>query len=155
MAKLKYIVIHCTATEAGREVSAADIRRWHTSQLPVGRGWRQVGYTDMIHIDGSVERLVANNEDDTVDPWEITNGVAGQNSVSRHVVYVGGLRGGKPCDTRSVAQKNALAKYVQDIISKCPDVKVAGHNDFAKKACPCFDTAQWAQEIGINPKNIY
>ena len=28
---------------------------------------------------------------DQVDSWEITNGVAGQNSVSRHVVYAGGV----------------------------------------------------------------
>ena len=91
MAKLKYLVIHCTATKAGREVTAAEIRRWHTSPPPVGRGWKQVGYTDLFHLDGSVERLVRNNEDDNVDSWEITNGAAGFNSVSRHVVYAGGL----------------------------------------------------------------
>ena len=84
MAKLKYLVIHCTATKAGREVTAAEIRRWHTSPPPVGRGWKQVGYTDLFHLDGSVERLVRNNEDDNVDSWEITNGAAGFNSVSRH-----------------------------------------------------------------------
>ena len=72
MAKLKYLVIHCTATPEGREVSAADIRRWHTSPAPAGRGWKQVGYTDLFHLDGRVERLVANNEDANVDPWEIT-----------------------------------------------------------------------------------
>lgn len=88
--KQKYLVIHCTATKAGREVTAAEIRRWHTSPPPVGRGWKQVGYTDLFHLDGSVERLVANNEDEWVDSWEITNGAAGFNSVSRHVVYAGG-----------------------------------------------------------------
>ena len=36
MAKLKYLVIHCTATPEGREVSSADIRKWHTS--PVAQG---------------------------------------------------------------------------------------------------------------------
>ncbi|MFR2931049.1 MAG: hypothetical protein ACLTCW_08040, partial [Alistipes putredinis] len=59
MAKLERLVIHCTATPPGREVSAADIRRWHTAPVSQGgRGWRQVGYTDLIHLDGSVERLV-------------------------------------------------------------------------------------------------
>ncbi|RHB24096.1 lysozyme, partial [Bacteroides stercoris] len=33
MAKLKYLVIHCTATPEGREVSSADIRKWHTSPV--------------------------------------------------------------------------------------------------------------------------
>ena len=31
MGKLKYLVIHCTATPVGREVSSADIRAWHTN----------------------------------------------------------------------------------------------------------------------------
>ena len=49
MAKLERLVIHCTATPPGREVSAADIRRWHTAPVSQGgRGWRQVGYTDLI-----------------------------------------------------------------------------------------------------------
>lgn len=61
MAKLQLLVIHCTATPPGREVSADDIRRWHTAPPSEGgRGWKQVGYTDMIHLDGTVERLVAN-----------------------------------------------------------------------------------------------
>lgn len=89
---LQYLVIHCTATPEGREVSAADIRRWHTSPTSEGgRGWKQVGYTDLIHLDGTVERLVGNNEDAFVDPWEITNGAAGYNGVSRHIVYAGGV----------------------------------------------------------------
>ena len=86
MAKLKYLVIHCTATPEGREVSSADIRKWHTS--PVcrgGRGWKQVGYTDLFHLNGGVERLVDNNEDAEVDPWEVTNGAKGYNSVSPYM----------------------------------------------------------------------
>mgnify|MGYP000779135506 CR=1 FL=1 len=88
MGKLKYLVLHCTATPEGREVTADEIRRWHTSAPPVGRGWKQVGYTDMIHLDGRVERLVDNNEDAQVDSWEITNGAKGYNTTARHVVYV-------------------------------------------------------------------
>ena len=65
---MKYLVIHCTATPEGREVSSAEIRRWHTSPPPAGRGWKQVGYTDLFHLDGKIERLVDNNEDAQVDP---------------------------------------------------------------------------------------
>ena len=111
MAKLERLVIHCTATPPGREVSAADIRRWHTAPVSQGgRGWRQVGYTDLIHLDGSVERLVPNNEDRTVDPWEITNGACGYNATtSRHIAYAGGVAadGTTPCDTRTPQQKSA------------------------------------------------
>lgn len=150
MAKLQYLVIHCTATPEGREVSAADIRRWHTSPAPAGRGWKQVGYTDLFHLDGRVERLVANNEDANVDPWEITNGAAGYNSVSRHVVYAGGCDAGmKLKDTRTAAQKEALRKYVLDFHARHPAVKIVGHNQLAAKACPSFDVAAWLLEIGI------
>lgn len=150
MAKLQYLVIHCTATPEGREVSAADIRRWHTSPAPAGRGWKQVGYTDLFHLDGRVERLVANNEDANVDPWEITNGAAGYNSVSRHVVYTGGCDAGmKPKDTRTAAQKEALRKYVLDFHARHPAVKIVGHNQLAAKACPSFDVVAWLLEIGI------
>ena len=75
--ELQYLVIHCTATPAGREVTSVDIRAWHTAPTSAGgRGWKQVGYTDLFHLDGTVERLVENNEDGWVDNWEITNGAA-------------------------------------------------------------------------------
>lgn len=163
---LKYLVIHCTATPAGREVSSDDIRRWHTlPEWAGGRGWKQVGYTDMIHLDGAVERLVDNNEDAQVDPWEITNGAKGYNGVSRHIVYAGGLDAyGKPCDTRTAKQKEAMAAYVRDFHDRFPGVRIIGHRDLSPdlngdgkitpnewlKDCPCFDVAEWLREIGIN-----
>jgi N-acetyl-anhydromuramyl-L-alanine amidase AmpD len=118
---------------------------------PAGRGWKQVGYTDMIHLDGRVERLVQNNEDANVDPWEVTNGAAGYNSVSRHVVYVGGLaKDGKTAkDTRTPQQLAALRNYVSDFHRRFPDVKIVGHNQLAAKACPSFSVPQWLLSIGI------
>lgn len=153
MARLQRLVIHCTDTPAGREVSADDIRRWHTSPVKEGgRGWKQVGYTDMIHLDGSIERLVANNEDAIVDPWEITNGAKGYNSTSRHIVYVGGraVRGTAPEDTRTEAQKEAMRQYVLDFHRRFPDADIVGHNQLTTaKACPSFDVPAWLKEIGI------
>lgn len=150
--ELKYLVLHCTATPEGRDVSAAEIRRWHTSPVSAGgRGWKQVGYTDLVHLNGSVERLVDNNEDAWVDPWEITNGAKGYNSVSRHIVYAGGVAadGKTPKDTRTAAQKAALEKYVKDFHAAHPKVKIIGHNQVAAKACPSFDVLAWLREIGI------
>ena len=153
---MKYLVIHCTATKAGREVSSDEIRRWHTDPVcKGGRGWKQVGYTDMIHQDGRVERLVRNNEDANVDPWEITNGASGYNAISRHIVYVGGVDANdvnKAKDTRTPAQKEALKRYVRDFHMRFPQVKIIGHNQLASKACPSFDVPKWLNEIGINQK---
>ena len=153
---MKYLVIHCTATKAGREVSSDEIRHWHTDPAcKGGRGWKQVGYTDMIHLDGRVERLVRNNEDANVDPWEITNGASGYNAISRHIVYVGGVDANdvnKAKDTRTPAQKEALKRYVRDFHMRFPQVKIIGHNQLASKACPSFDVPKWLNEIGINQK---
>lgn len=150
MSRLQYLVVHCTATPAGREVSASDIRRWHTSPPPAGRGWKQVGYTDLFHLDGRVERLVDNNEDAEVDPWEVTNGVKGYNGISRHIVYAGGCDAAmRPKDTRTPAQREAMRGYVLDFHARHPEVRIVGHNQLAAKACPSFDVAAWLQEIGI------
>jgi N-acetylmuramoyl-L-alanine amidase len=111
----------------------------------------------MIHLDGKVENLVPYNENDIVEPWEITNGAKGFNAMSRHVVYVGGIdKKGKPKDTRTSAQKAEMECYVKNVILLHPNIKVAGHNQFNKgKACPSFDTVKWLKEIGVNSMNIY
>ena len=153
MANLTYLVLHCTATPEGREVSSEEIRRWHTDPVcKGGRGWRQVGYTDLIHLDGRIERLVANNEDATVDPWEITNGAKGYNSVSRHIVYVGGVAsdGKQAKDTRTRAQREAMESYVKDFHRRFPKVRIIGHGEVAAKDCPSFDVQAWLKSIGIN-----
>lgn len=149
---IQYLVIHCTATPENRSISADDIRRWHLSPSPVGRGWKQVGYTDMFHLNGTVERLVKNNDDAYVDGWEITNGVAGFNDRARHIVYVGGLsvNGKLAKDTRTPLQLAALTEYVKRFHKRFPDVIIKGHNELAAKACPSFDVQEWLLSIGIN-----
>lgn len=111
-----------------------------------------MGYTDLFHLQGGVERLVNNNEDAQVDPWEVTNGAKGYNNVSRHIVYAGGVAkdGKTPKDTRTGCQKKALEKYVKDFHRRFPDVRIVGHNELAAKACPSFDVQKWLKEIGIN-----
>ena len=157
MASMKYLVLHCTATPEGREVTSGEIRHWHTDPVKKGgRGWKQVGYTDMIHLDGRVERLVRNNEDAEVDPWEVTNGAKGYNTVSRHVVYVGGVsKDGKTAkDTRTEAQLKAMTAYVRDFHERFPQIRIGGHGELpgVKKACPSFDVAAWLRSIGIYQK---
>lgn len=148
---LKYVVIHCTATPAGREVSAANIRQWHL----IGRGWSQVGYSDFIHLDGTIENLVPYNADSLVEPNEITNGVKGMNSQCRSIAYVGGVDlKNKPADTRTTEQKLALKTYIRMLLEMNPSVKVALHNDFTNKACPSF-THQWLIDIGVPKSRIY
>lgn len=154
--KIKYLVIHCTATPEGRVVTSGMIREWHTAPPPKGRGWNQVGYSAMIHLDGKLETLVAYNDDDNIDKWEITNGAVGINQVSRHIVYVGGTdKEGNAKDTRTSDQLLTMELFVKDHIKKYPGILIAGHNQFAKKDCPSFIVADWLRSIGVRSKNIY
>jgi N-acetylmuramoyl-L-alanine amidase len=158
MGTLKYLVIHCTATPEGRAVTSKTIREWHTSPEPKGRGWKQVGYSDIIHLNGLLENMVKYDGDNEVEPWEITNGVSGTiNKIARHVVYVGGMNKDNTAakDTRTPEQLMSMANYIKQTIAQHPDILISGHNQFAPKACPSFDVPKWLGRIGIAPKNIY
>ncbi len=152
MKKQEYLVIHCTATPEGRHVTSETIRHWHTDPKPKGRGWKQVGYRRIFHLNGGVEEMVKNNCNGIVETFEITNGAAGYNSVSEHWVYVGGLdKNLKAKDTRTVEQRKSLEREVLAFHKKFPGVKIVGHHYLDKgKACPSFDVQQWLKQLGIN-----
>lgn len=147
MAQLKYLVIHCTDTPPGREIYKRNIEQWHIKE----RGWSRVGYSDLIHLDGTITNLIEFNQDDTVDNWEISNGAKGFNGVARHVCYVGGSNG---VDTRTQAQKNALETYIKYMVLRHPSIKVVGHNQLSNKKCPSFNVAMWLRSIGISNKHL-
>lgn len=149
-------MIHCTATREGREYKGEQIRKMHTDPPPKGRGWKQMGYSDLIHQDGCVQNMVPYDGDGIIQPREITNGAVGMNGSSRHACYIGGLdKKGKPKDTRTDEQKESLRRYVLAFLEIYPDAKVMGHNQVAAKACPCFDVPEWLRGIGVEEKNIY
>jgi len=169
MAKLDFLVLHCTDTPEGRHITTKDIERWHMSPVEIGgRGWDRVGYSDMFYVDGSLHNLTPFNQDNNVDPWEMTFGAAGVNSRSRHVVYSGGRKketvsdqSGQSAqswivgDTRNEKVKANMAIYCKYMILRHPDIKIAGHYHFAKKPCPGFDVEKWCKAVGIPDKNIY
>lgn len=128
MRKIDKIIIHCTATPEGREVTVEEVTRWHKA-----RGFRTIGYHYLIGLDGRVHkgRPVS----------EIGSHCIGQNAHSIGVCYVGGLETDprKPKDTRTQAQKDALRRLVADLKHRFPEATIHGHREFAAKACPCFD----------------
>lgn len=153
MGALKYLVIHCTATPEGRNLTAQDIIRMHTAPVSQGgRGWSRVGYSDMIDLNGRLINLRPYNENDIVEDNEFTNGALGLNREARHVVYVGGVdKAGNPKDTRTEAQKATLADYVKKFHKLHPQAVILGHRDIpgVHKACPSFDVRSWLKEIGL------
>ena len=128
MRTVREIIIHCSATAEGGDFTVADIRRWHLQ-----RGFSDIGYHYVIYRDGSVH---AGRPVDKVGAHCL-----GHNSRSVGVCYIGGLAadGKTPKDTRTPAQKSAIAKLVDDLRGRFPGATVHGHNEFAAKACPCFD----------------
>lgn len=122
------IILHCADTPEGREVSTAEIRRWHTEE----RGWSDIGYHWVVELDGSVH---------AGRPEERSGAhCKGHNRDSIGVCYVGGAdNNGDPKDTRTPEQKSALASLLSEILDRYPEAKVYGHRDFSEKACPSFD----------------
>ena len=126
MRKIEKIILHCTATPEGREVTVADVTAWHKE-----RGFRTIGYHYLVYLDGTVVR--GRREE------EIGAHCLGQNTGSIGVCYVGGLDSrGKPKDTRTAAQRVALRHLVEGLQRRYPHATLHGHNEFAAKACPCF-----------------
>ncbi|WP_457663704.1 N-acetylmuramoyl-L-alanine amidase [Sinorhizobium medicae] len=126
---IKEIVVHCTATPEGRDVSVDTIRSWH-----VGQGWKDIGYHYVVMLDGTVEPGRPEEQ--------IGSHVAGHNTGTLGIVYVGGVSkdGKTPKDTRTPAQKAALMDLTRALIAKYPTIKkVTGHNQYSAKACPSFD----------------
>ena len=125
------IIIHCTATPEGRECSVDEIRQWHKA-----RGFTDIGYHYVIHLDGRVE----NGRDVDIAGAHCT----GHNTHSIGVVYVGGCAkdGKTPKDTRTDAQKASLANLLIDLRKLYPRAAIHGHRDFANKACPSFDATK-------------
>lgn len=136
MRKIDKIIIHCSATAEGRPFTVEDVRRWHTApKNRGGNGWSDIGYHYVIHLDGSIH---------TGRP-EIRTGAhcTGQNRNSIGICYIGGCKadGRSPKDTRTEAQRIALRRLVKELCGRYPGATVHGHNEFAAKACPCFDVA--------------
>ena len=141
--KINKIILHCSATKEGQDISVDTIRKWHVD----GRGWSDIGYHYIVSIDGKIE-----------DGRPIDRSGAhtkGQNSNSIGVCYTGGVEkdGKTPKDTRNPEQLMALANLLDALMEMYPEATLHGHNEFAAKACPSFDV-QKEYDFLINPKNV-
>ncbi len=131
MRDIKYIVVHCTATQQTATIDS--IKRYWKEVLK----WKQVGYHFIIQADGKEVQLLS-----VLHP---SNGVKGYNQECIHVCYIGGIdKFGKPVDNRTEAQKKKLLERITDLKKMFPKAMVQGHRDFdgVSKACPCFDAME-------------
>lgn len=143
------IVVHCTASKEGVDMTVEQIRRIHKAN-----GWSDIGYHYVIDLDGHIH---------TGRDVDISGAhVSGHNAHSIGVVYVGGLdKNGKPKDTRTEAQKAALLSLLLNLRRLYPTSVIKGHRDYSPdlnhngiiepkewiKACPCFDAMREYRKI--------
>ncbi|MGN7787432.1 N-acetylmuramoyl-L-alanine amidase [Niabella sp. 22666] len=131
MRQVKYIVIHCTATPQTTTIKS--IQNYWRNNL----GWKSPGYHYIVNPNGTIQSLLP------ID--QISNGVAGYNSNSIHISYIGGVgTGGVPVDNRTDWQKTAILQLLRELRKQFPDAIIQGHRDFPKvhKACPSFDAKE-------------
>ena len=140
MRTIKKRVYHCSADEGGTDHSLMYYDKMHRD-----RGFRMIGYHFLIHPDGRV---------DEGRPLSMVGAHAkGYNRESVGICYIGGLRYGKPADTRTPQQIIAMRAIDKTLESQFPDSKRMGHRDLSvdlngdgviskyewMKSCPCYD----------------
>jgi N-acetylmuramoyl-L-alanine amidase len=135
------LIWHCTATPEGKEFTRAQIKAMHLL-----RGFTDIGYHKLIHLDGSVS-------DGRSEDREGAH-VSGHNRGTLGYSYVGGLNSsGSPKDTRTAAQRATMVRLTKEAIDKYQLRMVCGHRDLSPdrdhdgvvepfefvKSCPCYD----------------
>lgn len=135
-ATVKYLVVHCSATQAKADIGAKEIDRMHRQ-----RGFMKIGYHFVIRRSGLVE--------EGRKLTEIGAHVEGFNSCSVGICMVGGLgKDMKAADNFTADQYACLAELLIKLKEQFPSAEVLGHRDFpkVKKDCPCFDVRPWYKE---------
>jgi N-acetylmuramoyl-L-alanine amidase len=131
--KVTRLVFHCTATHQTATVEGI-IRYWKN------KGWKNPGYHIIVRPDGSWTQLQDFNR--------ITNGVAGINSTSLHVSYIGGIdKNGKAFDNRTDGQNEIFEAVYHTFRNKMPNLTFHGHYEFSNKACPSYNVENWIKGI--------
>lgn len=154
MRKITLLAVHCTATLVGRPFNVAAIRAMHVAQ-----GWPDIGYHCLLGLDGEIW---------DGRPEEVAGAhILGHNARSLAVCYVGGIGAdGRPADTRTQAQQQALGHVLMRWRARFPHAIIRGHRDLSPdrnrdgkitrdewlKDCPCFDVREWCWSVGIDPK---
>lgn len=148
---IKYIVVHCSATDEELDVGVDEIRAWHKE-----KGWSDVGYHYVIRRNGQGEigRGIT----------EIGAHVKGHNKESIGICLVGGVNEtGQATNNFTPEQFNTLEKILIGMKAYAPDAKILGHRDLSPdtdgdgiieefewmKACPSFEVSEWLEERGI------
>lgn len=133
---IKWLVVHCSATPASRDIGAKEIDVMHRQ-----RGFLKIGYHYVIRRDGTVEKGRQDSE--------VGAHVAGYNTGSIGICLIGGVKeDGKTSECNfTLAQYESLKKLLTDLKKAHSEAVIQGHRDFpnVRKDCPCFDVKAWVK----------
>jgi N-acetylmuramoyl-L-alanine amidase len=156
MRPIKLLVVHCSATPAGRDIGRREIDVMHRQ-----RGWSGIGYHYVIRLNGTLEK----GRQDSVAGAH----VAGHNAYSIGICVVGGLgANGRAQDTVTPQQAVALEQLLLRLRADHPKARICGHRDLSPdrdgdgvierhewlKECPSFDVGAWCAARGITPEPL-
>ena len=96
MRNIKEIIIHCSATREGQDISVDTIRKWHVE----GRGWSDIGYHFYIDINGDIQK--------GRDIAKIGAHCSGHNRNSIGICYCGGVE--EDGKTRKILEQKLKSK---------------------------------------------
>ena len=158
MRNITEIIVHCSATPEGKDITAADIDRMHKD-----RGFKKwflsklyhIGYHYIVRLDGTVEK---GRPDECIGAH-----VRGHNTNSIGICYIGGMTSDmkKAKDTRTPEQKESLLILLRNLRKRYPNAVIKGHRDCSPdtnhngkvdkwewlKECPCFNAMDEYKDI--------
>jgi len=149
MRKIERIIVHCSGTIT--DVKVESIKRYWR----VKKRWKNPGYHVIVDGQGLTHILLSFDK--------IANGSRGFNSTAIHICYIGGIKDGKECDTRTLPQMIALEAIIKSLHLAYPDAEIVGHRDLSEdknhdgvitadewmKTCPAFDVKQFLKDIEL------
>jgi N-acetyl-anhydromuramyl-L-alanine amidase AmpD len=111
------------------DIGADWIRRIHIQQ----NKWNDIGYHFVIKRNGAIE----NGRPVT----EVGAHCNGHNTGTIGICMVGGIsETGRPENNFTKSQFETVQQLVYTLVKQFPGIiKLSGHNDYANKACPCFN----------------
>ena len=129
MRPLTEIIVHCSATKPSMDIGAEWIRKIHIKE----KKYRDIGYHFVIRRNGAQE--------DGRPIEQIGSHAKSHNSGTIGICLAGGIsETGRPENNFTSAQFESVQMLIGYLKERYPTiVKLSGHNDYANRACPCFN----------------
>ena len=129
MRPVNEIIVHCSATKPTMNIGSEWIRRIHIHE----NKWRDIGYHYVIRRNGAIE--------DGRSIEKVGAHCNGHNTGTIGICMVGGItETGRPENNFTPEQFEAVQNLIYSLVTIHPTIKkLSGHNDYANRACPCFN----------------